>query len=178
MWKINEGRGRKQFFVIFFIWECFNRRWVRVSGNLPSSQKVWKKSSRRILRTWNSVTSTKARHQAQHPVLLPRSPPKKITPLTSTILTTPPKFHSSTPLSSKQKKPPKEQLSHWNTKAHPKSQSPQTNQKIIFTTSHITFTPPTLQQLPQQTHMPSFTFPTIFQSVEQCGATGHHPEKA
>ena len=108
----------------------------------------------------------------------PPPPKKKITPLTSTILTTPPKFHSSTPLSSKQKKPPKEQLSHWNTKAHPKSQSPQTNQKMIFTTSHITFTPPTLQQLPQQTHMPSFTFPTIFQSVEQCGATGHHPEKA
>ena len=145
-------------------------------GTFHLSQKVWKKSSRRILRTWNSVTSTKTHHEGQHPALLP--PPPKITSLTSTILTTPSTFHYSTPLSSNQKQPPKEQLSHWNTKAHSKSQSPQTNQKIIFTTSHITFTPPTLQQLPQQTHMPSFPFPTIFQSVEQCGATGHHPEKA
>ena len=172
-----KGEAGSNFLLYFFIWGCFNRRWARVSGNFPSSQKC-----ERNLREgyWeHEILWPQPRHVTK-PSTQPSSspPPQKIAPLTSTILTTPPKFHSSTPLSSKQKKPPEEQLSHWNTKAHPKSRSPQTNQKIIFTTSHITFTPPTLQQLPQQTHMPSFTFPTIFQSVEQCGATGHHPEKA
>ena len=53
-------------------------------------------------------------------------------------------------------------LSHWNVKAPSKSQNPQNNQKIISTSSHVTFTyPPTLQQPPPQKQMPSFTFPTI-----------------
>ena len=45
---------------------------------------------------------------------------------------------------------PRHPLSHWNVKAPSKSQNPQTNQKIISTTSHVTFTyPPKLQQPPR-----------------------------
>ena len=45
-----------------------------------------------------------------------------------------------------------------------KSQKPQTNLKIIFTTSHVTpLTPLTPEQPPQQKYIPSFTFPIIFE---------------
>ena len=58
---------------------------------------------------------------------------------------------------------PRHPLSHWNVKAPSKSQNPQTNQKIISTTSQVTFTYPlTLQQPPPRKQMTLFTFPTIF----------------
>ena len=31
------GRGKKHYFVNFFVWECFNHRWMRVGG---AGQKV------------------------------------------------------------------------------------------------------------------------------------------
>ena len=131
-----------------------------------------------LLRTWSSVTSLKTwhryplkttsyiyhnNHSTRGPFLRTqlrkKTAPKKKNPAPKPELQGPPTQH---PRPQKPRKP-RHPLSHWNGKSPFKSQNPQTNQKIISTTSHVTFTyPPTLQRPLQQKHMPSFIFPTIF----------------
>ena len=126
-----------------------------------------KSASMKFLRTRASVTSPKTRHQPQHPLIISsyshhtnhstRSP--FLRTQLHTQLQDPPTQYPwphNTPQSC-------HPLSHWNVKTPSKSQNPQTNQKIISTTSHVTFTyPPTLPRPHQQKNMPSFSFPTIF----------------
>ena len=155
----NQGVNRKNCFFIFlfFFWRCFDCRWVRVVESLRGQsnlspcfhsfrnftpwQKVWKKSSKstptRILRLWNSATSPKTRHQPWHPLKTTGSihhtnhSSTTPTPTTSEPATT-------TPSTTTMKRTGLLQI----TKS--------TNQPENY-----------LHHLHQQTHMPSFTFPTI-----------------
>ena len=137
----------------------------------------------------------------------PTLAPLKDLPVTSTILTTPLEVHSYTPLSSKQKQPPNDESNSktiapkstnltqttsqpsatklstatLKRKAPPpppsKSENPQTNYKIIFTTS-VTFSYTTHTPTIISTNTHAFIHCPHHIPQNNSGATAHHSTKA